>query len=118
MLGDLAVANAHGADRLELDLATGWLDPQNDALMGTVVGLEGGDDIAIDGLPVDLGVEVGESPAQRVIETTSALLVWRSSRLRRVVQEVVGEKLVEKFEVSAGLDFECVAADDCFRCFR
>lgn len=82
MFDDLAVANAHGVDGFELDFPARRLDPKNRALMGAVVGLEGCDDVVIDRLPVDLGMEIRKSLAQGMIKTARAFLVRRPARLR------------------------------------
>jgi hypothetical protein len=67
VIGDLSVANPHGVDRFELDGLAGGGDAEKVAEVGAVVGLLGGDDVGIDGLPMDLGSEVGKRFAQTVV---------------------------------------------------
>jgi hypothetical protein len=110
VLDDLAVPHPHGVDRLEVDLPTGGGDAEEQPLVGAMVGLVGRDEVAVGGLPVDLGMEVGERLAQQVVELPSAGLIRGPAGLRRVVEEVVGEELLEELEVSLTLDG--VAPDD------
>ena len=58
------------------------------------------------------GVKVGECGAKRSVELSCACLVGSTARLRCVVEEVVGEELVEDFEIAAALHFFGVAAND------
>src|SRR4051794_18714066 len=86
-------------------------DAQKVAAMGAVVDLVGGDDVAVDGLPMDLGSKVGKRVAQPVVEDANTGLVGGSAGLRGVVDEVVGEQFVEQCEIALALDFFGVAAD-------
>src|SRR3954454_22032444 len=68
VVGDLSVADSHGVDRFELDGLAGGGDTKKVTELGAVVGPVGGDDVAVDGLPMDLGPEVGKGVAQPVVE--------------------------------------------------
>ena len=111
VVGDLSVADSHGVHRFELDGLAGGGDAEKVAKMGAVVDLVGGDDVAVDGLPMDLGPEVGKSVAQSVVEDANTCLVGRGARLGGVVDEVIGEEFVEQGEIALTLDLFGVAAD-------
>jgi hypothetical protein len=63
VVGDLPVANSHGVNGFELDGLASRGDPEEVATVSAVVGLVRGDDVAVDGLPMDLGSEVGKRVA-------------------------------------------------------
>jgi alkylation response protein AidB-like acyl-CoA dehydrogenase len=75
VVGDLSVADSHRVDRFELNCLAGGGDAEKVAAVGAVVGLVGGDDVAVDGLPMDLGAEVGKRVAQSLVEDENARLV-------------------------------------------
>jgi hypothetical protein len=52
VVGDLPVAHSHGVDRFELNGLAGGGDAEKFAAVRPVVDLEGGDDVAVDGLPI------------------------------------------------------------------
>lgn len=87
MVGDLSVANSHGVDRFELDGFATRGDAEEVALMGAVIGLKGGHDVAVDRLPMDLGPEVGKRFAQPVVEDANAGFVGCRAGLGSVVDE-------------------------------
>jgi hypothetical protein len=95
VVGDLSVADSHGVDRFELDGLAGGGDAEKVAEMGAVVDLVGGDDVTVDGLPMDLGPEVGKRVAQSLVEEENAGLVGRGAGLGGVVDEVVCEQFLE-----------------------
>jgi hypothetical protein len=104
VVGDLSVADPHRVDRFELDGLAGGSDTEKVAELSAVVGLVGGDDVAVDGLPMDLGPEVGKRVAQSVVEDANSSLVCGGAGLGRVVDEVVGEQFVEQREIALTLD--------------
>ena len=55
-----------------------------------MIGLVGRHPVTIGQLPVDFGVEVGQSGTEDLLELSRAGLVGRSAWLRRVIVEVVG----------------------------
>src|SRR5258705_6176768 len=111
MVGDLSVADPHRVDRFELDGLAGGGDTEKVAELSAVVGLVGGDDVAVDGLPMDLGPAVGKRIAQSVVEDANSGLVGRGAWLGGVVDEVVGEQFVKQREIALSLDLFGVAAD-------
>ncbi|MDT5237158.1 MAG: hypothetical protein QOF47_3145 [Mycobacterium sp.] len=76
-----------------------------------MVDLVGGDDVGIDGLPMDLGPEVGKRVAQSPVEDANTGFVGRGAGLRGVVAEVVGEQFAEQGEIALALNLFGVAAD-------
>jgi hypothetical protein len=117
VLDDLTVAHPHGVDRLELDLPPGRGDAEERPPVGPVVRLEGRDEIAVGGLPVDLGPEIGERLAQHVVQGPGAGLVRGPPGLWCVVEEVVGEELLEELEVPFALHLFGIPPYDGLRCF-
>ena len=117
MLGDLAVAHAHDVDGLELDFAAGRRHAKELSPVRPVIGFVGRHAVTIGKLPMDVGVKVGKGSAQNLVELASAVLVGGASRLRRVIEKVVGEEFVEHFEIPAALHLFGVPADDCLRGF-
>jgi hypothetical protein len=79
-----------------------------------MIGLVGRHPVTISKLPMDFGVEVGESGAEDFVQLSRAGLVGRAARLRCVVDEVVGEQFIEHREIAASLHFFGVAANDRF----
>lgn len=67
MLGDPPVANAHRIDGFEVDGAAGQFKAKEWATVGAVVDLVGRHQVALDGLLVDLGMEVGEGGPQSLV---------------------------------------------------
>ena len=114
MLGDLAIAHAHDVDGLELNFSARRRHAKKLSQMRPVIGLVGRHPVAIGKLPMDFGVEVGESGAEDFVQFSRAGLVGRAARLRGVVEEVVGEKFIEHGEIAAALHFFGVAANDRF----
>src|ERR1700732_4847583 len=98
VLGDLAVVHPHGIDGVEVDLAAGGGHSEERPLVGAVVRLEGGHDLAVRGLPMDHRVEVGKRGPKRMVQVARAGLVRGSPGLRRVVAEIVGEELLVQTE--------------------
>ena len=66
-------------------------------------------------LPVDLGMEVGERGTQALVQHSHPVLVGCRARLRRVVDEIIGEQFVEHAPVTFALYFLGVSANygDC-----
>src|SRR3954469_1195451 len=115
MRRDLAVAHLHDIDGLEMNRPAGGRHAKERSLVGAVVGLERRHPIPVGNLPMDDGMKVGKGGSQRPVEFARACLVGRASRLRRVVEEVLGEKLLKDFEIPAALDLFGVPANDRFR---
>src|SRR4051794_16574774 len=112
MLGNLAVAHAHHIHRFKLDFATRRGDAEEFALVGAMIGFVGRDPVAVGKLPMDLRVEIRESRPEHSIKLACASLVRRTSRLRRMVEEIVGEEFIEHCKVSAALHFLGIPPDD------
>jgi hypothetical protein len=70
-------------------------DAEKFAAVGAVVDLEGGDNVTVDGLPMDLGSEVGKRATQTVVENPNAGFVGCGAGLGGVVDEVIGEQFIE-----------------------
>jgi hypothetical protein len=63
---------------------------------------------------MDLRVEIRECGAKGVVEAPGPVLVRSAVWLGRMVNEVVGEELLEDVEVATALHFFRIAADDSF----
>jgi hypothetical protein len=111
MLGDLPVVHPHGVHSFEVDLPAGRRYAQERSLVRPMIGLEGRHDLAIGGLPMDDGVEVGEGLPKGLVEAARAGLVRRHVGLGRIVDEVVGEQLLEYVEIALALHFFGIPAD-------
>jgi hypothetical protein len=111
VVGDLSVSDSHGVDRLESDGLAGGGDAEKVAVVGAVINLEGSDDVAFDGLPMDLGPKVGKRVAQTLVEHPHSGFVRGRARLGGVVDEVVGEQFLEEDEIALALDLFGVAAN-------
>jgi hypothetical protein len=81
VIGDLPVADSHGIDCFEMDGLAGGSDAEKLAAVRPVVDLEGGDDVTVDGLPMDLGPEVRKRVTQSVVENPNAGFVGRGAGL-------------------------------------
>jgi hypothetical protein len=77
-----------------------------------VVGLVRRHAITIGELPMDVRVKVGERGPKDFIELSRAILIRCAAGLRRMVEKVIGEELLEHFEISTALNFLRVAAHD------
>ena len=66
---------------------------------------------------MDVGVKVGKRRPENFIELPRTVFVGRASRLRRMIDKIVGEEFVEHFEIPAALHLFGVAADDGLRDF-
>ena len=115
MLRDLTIAHSHSIDGFEMDFATSRRDPQECALVGSMIGLVSCHEVAVGGLPMDFGVEVGKCGAKYVVEFSRTVSVGGAARLGRMVDEVHSEELLEDFEVPAALHFHRIATNDGFR---
>ena len=69
--------------------------------MRPVVGLVRRHAVAICKLPMDFRVKVGKCGPEDFVELSRAVLIRRAARLRRVVEKVIGEELVEHFKIPA-----------------
>ena len=112
MLGDLAVLDAHRIDGFELNLPAGRCDPEKIPLVGAVIGFVGRHDVTVRALPVYLCMKIRKRRTQPAIEVARAGLIGRAAGLRRMVEKVVCEELLEQFEVASALDLLRVAPDD------
>jgi hypothetical protein len=74
VVGDLAVADAHHVDRLEVNFAVSWSDAEEISFMCSVVCLVRDHPIAIGELPMDLWVKVGECVANIAVELRTPAL--------------------------------------------
>jgi len=63
---------------------------------------------------MDLGVEIGERGAEGVVKEPYAVFIRSGVRLGRMVDEVVGEELLEDVEIPTALHFFGIAPDDSF----
>src|SRR5438093_11732247 len=88
VLGDLAVDDPHGVDGVETDLLPGGRDTEELSLVGAMIGLVGGHEVAGSHLPMDLGGEVGERGTQAFVQYPHPVLVGCRARLRRVVDKI------------------------------
>jgi hypothetical protein len=118
VLPDLAIAHPHGVDGIEVDLAAGGGHSEKRPCVRAVIRLEGGHDLAVGRLPVDHRMEIRKRGPKRMIKVARAGLVRRPSGLRRVVEEIVGEELIEQLEITNALNFLGVAADHRLRDFQ
>ena len=91
MVGDLAVADAHHVDSLEVNFAVSWSDAEEISFMCSIIRLVRDHPIAIGELPMDLWMKVGESVANIAIELTHTGFVGRHVRLRCVIDEILRE---------------------------
>jgi hypothetical protein len=82
-----------------------------------VIGFVRGHAVAIGKLPMDIGMKVGKRGSEDFVELSRAVLVRRASRLRRVVEKIIGEEFLEHFEIPAALHLLGVAANDSLRGF-
>src|SRR3989475_3422366 len=82
VLGDLAVDDPHGVDGVETDLLPGGRDTEELSLVGAVIGLVGGHEVAGGHLPVDLGAEVGERRPQALVQRSEERRVGKEGRSR------------------------------------
>jgi hypothetical protein len=62
-------------------------------------------------------VEVREGSAQNLVKLACAGLVRRASRLRRMIEKIVGEQFLEHLEISGALHFLGVSPNNCLRGF-
>jgi hypothetical protein len=95
MVGDFAVLDTHDVDRLEMDFTVSWSDAKKWPFVSAVVRLVRCHSVTVGKLPVDLRMKVGERGANVRVEISYAGLVWSRVRLRRVIDEIVGEELIE-----------------------
>src|SRR5215467_15627770 len=116
MVGDFAVLDTHDIDGLEMDFTVSWGDAKKGPLVSAVVRLVRYHPVTIGKLPVDLRMKIGECGTNIRVEFSYACLVWRSVRLRRVIDEIVGEEFVEDVKSSLSLDLFGIPADHGFRC--
>jgi hypothetical protein len=117
VVGDPAVLHAHHIDGLELNRTPGRCDAEEVPAMRSVIGLVRRHAIALGKLPVNLGVKIRKRGAEDFVQFAGSGLVRRASRLRRVIEKIVGEKLFENFEIASALHLLGVAADDGLRGF-
>src|SRR5438876_11789978 len=115
VLGDLAVYEPHGVDGVETDLLPGGRNTEEFSLVGAVIGLVGGHEVAGGRLPVDLGTEVGERGTQALVQHPHPVLVGCRARLRRVIYKIIGKQFLEHAPVAFALYFLGVPANygDC-----
>ena len=85
--------------------------------MRAMVGFVGRHPVPIGKLPVDVRVEVREGSAQNLVKLARASLVRRASRLRSMVEKVVGKQFLEHLEIPAALHFLGVPPNYCLRRF-
>ena len=117
VLGDLAVAYAHDIDGLELNFAAGRRHAKEFSSVRPVIGLVRRHAVAIGNLPMDVGVKVGKRRPENLVELPRTVFIGRASRLRRVVEKIVGEEFLEHFKIPTALHLLGVAANDSLRGF-
>src|SRR5207253_10726424 len=105
VLSDLAVDDPHGVDGVETDLLPCGRNTEELSLVGAVIGLVGGHEVAGGHLPVDLGMEVGKRGTQALVQHPHPGLVGCRARLRRVVDKIIGEKFLVQVPVAFALYF-------------
>src|SRR5690242_17612960 len=103
MLADLTVDDAHCIDGLEADFGACASDAEKIPSMRAVISLEGGDDVAVDPLPMNLRREIREGFSQALVESKNAGLVASPTGLRRMIDEIVGKQFVEQGPISSPL---------------
>jgi len=114
MVGDFAVLDTHDVDRLEMNLAMSWSDSKKWPFVSAVVRLVRCNSVTVGKLPVDLRMKVGEGGKNIRVEFSYACLVWSCVRLRRVIDEIVGEELIEDVKSSLSLDLVRIPAHNGF----
>jgi len=114
MVGDFAVLDTHDIDRLEMDFTVSWSDAKKGPFVSAVVRLVRCHSVTIGKLPVDVRMKVGECGTNIRVEFSYACLVWSSVRLRRVIDEIVGEEFVEHVKSSLSLDLFGIPAHNGF----
>src|SRR5262245_39251933 len=117
MVGDFSVLHTHDIDRLEMDFTVSWSDAKKGPFVSAVVRLVRYHSVTVGKLPVDLRMKVGERNTKIGVELSHTVFVACRPRLRRVVDEIVSEELVENIEVSPPLDLFSVSADGGFSRF-
>ena len=114
MVGDFAVLDTHDVDRLEMDFTVSWSDAKKGPFVSAVVRLVRCHSVTVGKLPVDLRVKVRERGTKVGVEFSHSGFVGSRAWLRCVVDEIVGEQLLENIEVSPPLDFFGISADNGF----
>ena len=61
---------------------------------------------------MNFGVKVGKRRPENFVELPRAVFIGRASRLRRVIEKIVGEEFLEHLKIPAALHLLGVAADD------
>src|SRR5215472_14399252 len=117
MVGDFAVLDTHDVDRLKMDFTVSWSDTKKGPFVGAVVRLVGCHSVTVGKLPVDLCMKIGECGTNIRVEFSHSCLVWSRVRLRRVIDEIIGEELVEDVKSSRSLDFFGIPSYNGFCCF-
>lgn len=112
VVSDLTVLHAHSVDRLEMNFPASGREAEKRPLVGPVVGFEGRHRVAVGMLPMYLRAEIREGDAQRLVEAAHAVLVSAAIWLRRVIDEIVGEQLVEYIETPVALNLFGISPDD------
>src|SRR6266404_7541077 len=115
MVGDLSVLHTHHINRFEMNLAMGRSNSKKRALVRAVIGLVSRDPISVGKMPVDLGVKIREGTPHVRIKVPYAGLVWRCSRLRRVVYKTICKQFFEDVKSPFALNLLGVATHNCLR---
>ena len=72
MLGDLPMAHVHDVDSLEFNFSACRRHPEKFSQMRPMIGFVGHHPVTISKLPMDFGVEVGESGAEDFVQLARA----------------------------------------------
>src|SRR5215468_9383829 len=104
MVGDFAVLDTHDVHRLEMDFTVSWSDAKKGPFVSAVVRLVRCHSVTVGKLPVDFRMKVGKGGSNIRIEFSYACLVRSRVRLRRVIDEIVCEELIEYVKSSLSLD--------------
>src|SRR5262245_65852288 len=118
MVGDLAVLNPHDINRFEMNPTVRWIDAEERAVVGAIVGFVGRHTIAFRELPMNLRMKVRERRAHVGVELADTSLIRGRSGLSGVIHEIVRKEFFEDFKSPFALNFLGVATHNRFRYVR
>jgi len=115
VVGDLAVADAHHVDSLEVNFAVSWSDAEEISFMCSVVCLVRGHPVAIDDLPMDLCVKVGEGGTHIAVQLAHARFVGASCLAGGFGRRNRSPKTVRKHRIAFSLNIFGIPENHSFR---
>jgi hypothetical protein len=118
MVRDLAVPHTHHIHTLKMDFAMRGSNSKKRTFVSPILSFVRRHTVAFCKLPVDFGVKVRKRLPHAGIQLAHTSLVWRCSRLRRVIDEIICEEFVEYIEFSLALNLLCVSAHNTLRDIR